>query len=164
MLNKYYQIKKANGLGDETTLRTGWTIDNRLSYLSRWGLLAAFLTFFGWGKQVEIDPAKLADPDKQIKEICLSGMRANTVLAGASLIFCLIFDNMILVFFFSTIFMANLQISLFGLLPIQIWTATHCSPRTSRGKLKTISPNTKRLLLFSHCSSRVFFSMPSSNK
>ncbi|MDR1052237.1 MAG: hypothetical protein LBP95_14495 [Deltaproteobacteria bacterium] len=118
MLNKYYQIKKASSLGDDTAPRAGRTIDNRLSYLSRWGLLAAFLTFFGRGKQVKIDPAKLADPNKQIKEIHLFGMRANTVLAGASLIFCLVFDNMILVFFFSTLFMANLQISLFGLLPV----------------------------------------------
>ena len=93
---------------------------NPLDHLDPVGLLMLWLFRFGWAKPVEINPNYYDEPKKGVILVSLAGPLSNIVLAFISMIILKlgIFNNSIIESFVYILFLYNLTLAVFNLIPI----------------------------------------------
>lgn len=110
----------ADRLGDPTPRIQGRLTLNPLAHLDPLGTLALFLSRFGWGKPVEIDPYNLKDPLRDGAVIALAGPTTNLIIA---VVLSLILKTNLIAgdlinWSLTQLIMINLVLAIFNLLPI----------------------------------------------
>lgn len=81
-IHEFSHAWAADKLGDPTPRANGRLTLNPLAHLDPFGTLALFITRFGWGKPVPIDPYNLQNPRRDSALISLAGPASNLILAG----------------------------------------------------------------------------------
>lgn len=103
-------------LGDDTPLLEGRITLNPFKHMDVFGLILIFLFFFSYGKPVNINPYKLANPQKHLVYIAFSGPVSNLILSAVvGIIFFFLKDT-----FRYTGEFNSLQSSLLGLISTMI--------------------------------------------
>ncbi len=103
-------------LGDETPEKAGRVTLNPLAHLDPLGTIFLFLTGFGWGKPVPVNPYNFENPPKDMALTALAGPLSNLILAGIiSLISPTLFSATYLI---QILVIININLGLFNLLPI----------------------------------------------
>lgn len=118
--HEYAHAKISDALGDPTPRWTGRLSLNPLAHLDPVGLLMLWLFRFGWAKPVEINPSYYKDPKKGILLVSLAGPLSNLLMAFITLILIKIdiFSGNILSTFVQVLFIYNLVLAVFNLIPI----------------------------------------------
>ncbi|WP_213974123.1 site-2 protease family protein [Tepidanaerobacter acetatoxydans] len=118
--HEYAHAKVSYSLGDPTPKWRGRLSLNPLAHLDPVGLLMLWLFKFGWAKPVEINPNYYKEPKKGIVLVSLAGPIANLILALLTMVILKldIFHNGILDNFIYILFLYNLTLAVFNMIPI----------------------------------------------
>lgn len=119
-LHEYAHAKVSYSLGDPTPKWTGRLSLNPLAHLDPIGLLMLWFFRFGWAKPVQVNPNYYKEPKKGIILVSIAGPLANIFLAFLTLLLLKINIFKVGVFqnFFYVLFMYNIGLSVFNLIPI----------------------------------------------
>jgi len=104
----------ADYLGDPTARLNGRLSLNPLNHLDPVGTLMIFLTRFGWGKPVPVDPYNLENPRRDYALISLAGPASNLILATILSVFLKTTSASIVI----PIIILNVYLAIFNLLPL----------------------------------------------
>jgi Zn-dependent proteases len=109
---------------------TGVKDDKRLSlnpinHIDPMGLLLLFIVGFGWAKPVVVNPSAYKNPVKGNMLVALAGPMSNFVLAFLAIIFHIIFIDTSLVMFFYYLWVINIGLGIFNLIPIPPLDGSH---------------------------------------
>lgn len=118
--HEYAHARVSYSLGDPTPKWQGRLSLNPLAHLDPIGLLMLWLFKFGWAKPVEINPNYYKEPKKGMMLVSVAGPIANLLLAFASMMVLKldILHNGILENFIYILFLYNLTLAVFNIIPI----------------------------------------------
>lgn len=102
-------------LGDDTPKKAGRVTLNPFAHLDLLGTIFLFLTGFGWGKPVPVNPTNFEDPRKDMALNALAGPLSNLLLAALIAASTAFFPTTYIIQIFVII---NINLGLFNLLPI----------------------------------------------
>lgn len=118
-IHEFSHAWMADKLGDPTARINKRLTLNPLAHLDPIGALALFLTGFGWGKPVPIDPYNLHSPKRDAALISLAGPASNLILASLlSLTFKIFSFSQFSFLVLISIITLNVVLAVFNLLPI----------------------------------------------
>jgi len=118
--HEYAHARISDAMGDPTPRWTGRLSLNPMAHLDPVGLLMLWIFRFGWAKPVQINPSYYKNPKKGILLVSLAGPLSNLLLAFITLLLIKVglFYGGILYTFFQTLFVYNLVLAVFNLIPI----------------------------------------------
>lgn len=118
--HEYAHARVSYSLGDPTPKWRGRLTLSPLAHLDPIGLVMLWLFRFGWAKPVEINPSYYREPKKGTVLVSVAGPLANLALAFLSMIILKldIFRIGILDSFIYILFLYNLTLAVFNLIPI----------------------------------------------
>jgi len=118
--HEYAHARVSDAMGDPTPRWTGRLSLNPMAHLDPVGLLMLWIFRFGWAKPVQINPSYYRNPKKGILLVSLAGPLSNLLLAFIMLLLIKLglFYGGILYTFFQTLFVYNLVLAVFNLIPI----------------------------------------------
>ncbi len=118
--HEYAHARVSYSLGDPTPKWRGRLSLNPLVHLDPIGLLMLWHFRFGWAKPVEINPSYYKEPKKGMILVSLAGPLANLILAFITMIILKldILHNGILDNFIYILFLYNLTLAVFNMIPI----------------------------------------------
>ncbi len=108
-------------LGDPTAEQQGRLTLNPLAHLDFLGTMMLFFGPFGWAKPVPVNPLRFTNPRQGMALVAVAGPLSNICLAGLTgLLFKLdlVGSNQYIVAFFWVLFMINIGLAVFNLLPV----------------------------------------------
>ena len=111
----------AKMLGDDTAERKGRLTLNPIAHLDLFGALMLLFGPFGWAKPVPVNPLNFTHPVEGMALVAGAGPLSNIILAavtGLLFRFRLAESNAILATFLYILFMINIGIAVFNLLPV----------------------------------------------
>ena len=111
----------AKMLGDDTAERKGRLTLNPIAHLDPFGALMLLFGPFGWAKPVPVNPLNFVHPVEGMALVAGAGPLSNIILAavtGLLFRFRLAESNAILATFLYILFMINIGIAVFNLLPV----------------------------------------------
>lgn len=122
VIHEFAHAWMADHLGDPNPRLAGRVSLNPLVHLDPVGTLLIVLTGFGWGKPVQFDSYNLADPDKDGAVIAAAGPISNLILAVSAGFFIHFLPLSLITgpagTFFYLLFVYNVNLAVFNLLPI----------------------------------------------
>ncbi|AYO30675.1 site-2 protease family protein [Biomaibacter acetigenes] len=118
--HEYAHAKVSDAMGDPTPRWTGRLSLNPMAHLDPVGLLMLWIFRFGWAKPVQINPSYYRDPKKGILLVSLAGPLSNLFLAFITMVLIKLnlFFSGILSTFIHILFVYNLVLAVFNLIPI----------------------------------------------
>ena len=118
-IHEFAHARTSYALGDPTPKMTGRLSLNPLNHLDPLGLLMLWFFRFGWAKPVQINPFYYEDRKKGTILVSIAGPLSNLLLAFITLIILKlgIFSGLPLSFLY-TLYMYNLILAVFNLIPI----------------------------------------------
>lgn len=111
----------ARALGDPTAKNAGRLTLNPLSHLDFFGTVMLLFGPFGWAKPVPVNPAFFSDPKRDMAYVAAAGPLSNIALAGVTGLFFrfdLVSPHSIAADFLFILFIINIGLAVFNLLPI----------------------------------------------
>jgi len=119
-VHEYAHARVSYALGDPTPKWSGRLSLNPLAHLDPIGLLILWIFRFGWAKPVQINPSYYENYKKGIMLVSLAGPATNLLIATITLILLKmgIGAGTILYAFIYVLFLYNLSLSVFNLIPI----------------------------------------------
>jgi Zn-dependent protease len=111
----------ARALGDHTAERAGRLTLNPISHLDLFGTLMLLFGPFGWAKPVPVNPILFSDPKKGMAYVAAAGPLSNIMLAAVTGLFFrfgFVTAHSIAGVFLYILFMINIGLAVFNLLPI----------------------------------------------
>ncbi|HHW02700.1 MAG TPA: site-2 protease family protein [Thermoanaerobacterales bacterium] len=118
--HEYAHARVSYALGDPTPRWTGRLSLNPIAHLDPVGLLMLWIFRFGWAKPVQINPSYYRDPKSGILLVSVAGPLSNLFLAFITLVLIKLnlFYGGILSTFIHILFVYNLVLAVFNLIPI----------------------------------------------
>lgn len=118
--HEYAHARVSYALGDPTPRWTGRLSLNPIAHLDPVGLLMLWIFRFGWAKPVQINPSYYRDPKSGILLVSVVGPLSNLFLAFITLVLIKLnlFYGGILSTFIHILFVYNLVLAVFNLIPI----------------------------------------------
>lgn len=118
-IHEFAHARTSYALGDPTPKMTGRLSLNPLDHLDPLGLLMLWFFRFGWAKPVQINPFYYEDRKKGTIVVSLAGPLSNLILAFFTMILLKlgVFKGLPLSFLY-TLFMYNLILAVFNLIPV----------------------------------------------
>ncbi|MDK2878367.1 MAG: hypothetical protein PWR06_1083 [Thermoanaerobacteraceae bacterium] len=118
--HEYAHARVSDAMGDPTPRWTGRLSLNPMAHLDPVGLLMLWIFRFGWAKPVQINPSYYRDPKKGILLVSLAGPLSNLFLAFITMVLIKLnlFFSGILSTFIHILFVYNLVLAVFNLIPI----------------------------------------------
>jgi Zn-dependent protease len=118
--HEFAHARVSYSLGDPTPQQTGRLSLNPFAHLDPVGLLMLWIFKFGWAKPVQINPYYYRDPKTGVLLVSLAGPLSNLILAFLTLIILKLnfITSSIIVSFVYLLFIYNLVLAVFNLIPI----------------------------------------------
>jgi len=85
-LHEWAHAYVADRAGDPTPRSQGRLTPNPLAHLDPVGTLCILVAPFGWARPVQVQPARMRDPERDHMRVAVAGPLTNLVLAAASLL------------------------------------------------------------------------------
>lgn len=119
-VHEYAHARTSYAMGDPTPKWKGRLSLNPLAHLDPVGLLMLWLFKFGWARPVEINPSYYKDSKKGIALVSVAGPLSNLIFAFITMIVLKLnlFNNGIIDSFIYILFLYNLTLAIFNLIPI----------------------------------------------
>lgn len=108
-------------LGDDTAERRGRLTLNPIAHLDPFGALMLLFGPFGWAKPVPVNPMNFGKPIEGMALVAVAGPLSNIILAavtGLFFSFGIVEMNSMFAAFLYILFMINIGIAIFNLLPV----------------------------------------------
>ena len=108
-------------LGDDTAERSGRLTLNPIAHLDPFGALMLLFGPFGWAKPVPVNPMNFGKPIEGMALVAVAGPLSNIILAavtGLFFSFGIVEMNSMFAAFLYILFMINIGIAIFNLLPV----------------------------------------------
>ncbi|WP_422443833.1 site-2 protease family protein [Thermoanaerobacterium sp. DL9XJH110] len=118
--HEFAHAKVSDALGDPTPAWSGRLSLNPLVHLDPVGLLMLWIFKFGWAKPVQVNPTYYKNPRQGIMLVSLAGPLSNLLLAFITLALLKsnLFISGLLESFIYLLFLYNLTLAVFNLIPI----------------------------------------------
>ena len=111
----------AKVLGDDTAERKGRLTLNPIAHIDPFGALMLLFGPFGWAKPVPVNPMNFTNPIEGMAFVAVAGPLSNIILAavtGLLFRFGIVEMNSMFAAFLYILFMINIGIAVFNLLPV----------------------------------------------
>jgi len=117
-VHEYFHAYVSYRLGDNQAKNDGRLTLNPIKHIDVMGFVFLLALGFGWAKPVMVNPNAYKNPRKGTMMVALAGPLSNLVIAIVAIILNIIFKQYEVSMFFFYLWMINLGLCIFNLIPI----------------------------------------------